>query len=280
MRQLVFFEGGRPVANDDLETLQDDFAYFGSALFQNQEPHVITNVVVTNSGGGLYEVSYGIVWIAGGLHRFSGASGVTLPAEIILGDVETLDERAYQTGGTKPTIQERATLLRPATTDAVAKIRVTEDGVLRYNKIREAQFRAVKEVQFLGALKLDDYDGTGRGKYGTEAHGWGLPNGKNGTDLMEGLFPVVRDPAKGAYDTVGKTGGQETVTLEVSQIPAHTHTSDASNPGPATSGNTLGKSSNTTGGTMNFATKPTGGGQPHENRPPFFVLAARQWIGL
>lgn len=97
--------------------------------------------------------------------------------------------------------------------------------------------------------------------------GWHLCNGTNGTPDLRGRFIV------GAGDTyaVGNTGGAESVTLSVSQIPAHTHSVKYS-------GNTHLDSSGSTnasylGSTGSIGTtERTGGGNAHENRPPYYAL--------
>ena len=105
--------------------------------------------------------------------------------------------------------------------------------------------------------------------------GWALCNGSNGTPDLRGRFIVG---AGGAY-AVGATGGAEQVTLTEAQMPEHTHTTEDAIDGHF--GETLGY-----GGT-NVSTKkfygandsrtyaeivPAGGGQAHENRPPYYAL--------
>ncbi|WP_312078816.1 tail fiber protein [Chryseobacterium sp.] len=95
-----------------------------------------------------------------------------------------------------------------------------------------------------------------------------------------GLTPVV----------LGQTGGSETVTLNTNQIPAHSHTVNAvtseGNQNSPTNAlladtKTLDKEySDASANTTMKATmvNPTGGNQPHENRPPY--LAVKCYIAL
>jgi microcystin-dependent protein len=89
-------------------------------------------------------------------------------------------------------------------------------------------------------------------------------------------------PGLSAYE-VGETGGLETVSLSRRQMPAHNHemavngpNSGSANPsnrylGRASSGTTYAGTSN--GKTLNpDAIARSGGGQPHENRPPHLTL--------
>lgn len=87
----------------------------------------------------------------------------------------------------------------------------------------------------------------------------------------------------GALGAVGRSGGAETVTLSVSQIPAHNHNATS---GGRTMGmwktNAGGGSQwellSTSGGSQvsGFEISNTGGGQAHENMPPHVVVGG--WI--
>ena len=132
--------------------------------------------------------------------------------------------------------------------------------------------------------------------------GWALCDGNNGTPNLVDRFIVG---AGSTYD-VGATGGSNTVTLTTNQIPSHTHTftgtshthtTTSSGGGSVTVTCCTGSSSGTTqlcgtansssyydrtlklGGdvTVNSTTaggtnSNTGGGQAHENRPPYYAL--------
>jgi microcystin-dependent protein len=81
--------------------------------------------------------------------------------------------------------------------------------------------------------------------------------------------------------TLGELGGETTHTLNISELPAHTHApvgSSATGTLPSAAGNLWGGSSanpysSTANTSMNPATvQPTGGSQPHENMTPYLVL--------
>lgn len=94
--------------------------------------------------------------------------------------------------------------------------------------------------------------------------GWALCNGANGTPDLRDRFVV----GAGSSYAVGATGGEASVTLTVDQIPSHTH--------PITDLQGTGGPIPITGGTYGFypsTTGSTGGGQAHENRPPYYALA-------
>ena len=98
--------------------------------------------------------------------------------------------------------------------------------------------------------------------------GWVICDGNNSTPDLRNRFVV------GAGDSyaVDATGGADSVTLTLDQIPAHTHTwdrQDAQNdvgyrPWPASNNDCKRTTANT---------GSAGGGQSHENRPPYYALA-------
>ncbi|HOF88945.1 MAG TPA: hypothetical protein PLZ36_12720, partial [Armatimonadota bacterium] len=99
---------------------------------------------------------------------------------------------------------------------------------------------------------------------------WALCDGTGGTPDLRDRFVV----GAGNGYAVGATGGAATHTLSVAEMPAHTHTM------PQQSGaigvlveTTVENISNRTAST--YATSSTGGGEAHENRPPYYALA---WI--
>jgi microcystin-dependent protein len=75
----------------------------------------------------------------------------------------------------------------------------------------------------------------------------------------------------------GETGGQASVTLTASQIPAHSHALPASTGAQTTNRptNAYPAAGNSYSSTQNAQLQPTGasgGNQPHENRPPFLGM--------
>lgn len=118
---------------------------------------------------------------------------------------------------------------------------------------------------------------------------------KNGVSIFELVYPIgsiymsVNDVSPGnlfggtwerikdkfllsAGDTyeAGSTGGEATHTLTIDEIPSHTHQVKIS---ADTGWNSIGKSGGTE--STNGASYPTGGGQAHNNMPPY--LAVYMW---
>lgn len=108
--------------------------------------------------------------------------------------------------------------------------------------------------------------------------GWALCNGQTvegqTTPDLRARFVVG---AGGAY-AVGDTGGAETVTLTVDQIPSHAHTTTAKTVGYSGSFNSSAEavtfdSSSKNNGWRSLSGGKTGGSQAHENRPPYYALS-------
>lgn len=123
--------------------------------------------------------------------------------------------------------------------------------------------------------------------------GWALCNGQIVEDLqtpdLSGKFIVGWSSGNEDYNLIGNTGGQEKVTLSTQEIPSHVHNfADAyfieahsdlvGANGTQWIGNNL-SGSNKTDRDNSYVclwdhdTRAVGGGQPHENRPPYYVLA-------
>ena len=102
--------------------------------------------------------------------------------------------------------------------------------------------------------------------------GWALCNGQGGTPDLRDRFIVGAGSSYG----VGSTGGANTVALSSSQIPSHAHNYSFRIAGLA--GAVSEKYHqfyyvNEGGGTGSRTTNAAGGGQAHENRPPYYALA-------
>ena len=114
------------------------------------------------------------------------------------------------------------------------------------------------------------------GSIATIPSSWALCDGSNGTpDLRDRFVVGARQDQDGVpmtkiKGTLMKTGGLPEVTLTVEQIPPHSH---SYNETPWTGGRYDGHSSPLMTDQRAATTGLTGGGQAHENCPPFYALA-------
>jgi microcystin-dependent protein len=131
------------------------------------------------------------------------------------------------------------------------------------------QLLTISQNQALFALLGTTYGGDGRTNFA-------LPD-------LRGRAPIHMGQGQGLNDyAIGQTGGEEAVTLTISQIPNHTHFAMAST-APANTGAVSGTSWARPRVLLYSASAPStpmspaalstvGGSQPHENRKPFLVL--------
>jgi microcystin-dependent protein len=98
---------------------------------------------------------------------------------------------------------------------------------------------------------------------------WALCDGTNGTPDLRGRFILGAGQGTGlTLRTKGQTGGAETHTLSIPEMPVHSHAIHAIQWGPGS-----GYSGGSNGISGQATSSDTGGGQPHNNMPPFYVLA-------
>ena len=99
--------------------------------------------------------------------------------------------------------------------------------------------------------------------------GWAICNGSNGTPDLRDRFIV----GTGSSYSLGNTGGANSVTLTTAQMPSHTHSYVGHTyPGSGPEQNQSGGVEDRTSFNVNKTTGSQGGGQAHENRPPYYAL--------
>jgi microcystin-dependent protein len=125
------------------------------------------------------------------------------------------------------------------------------------------QLLPINQNQALFSILGTTYGGNGQTNFA-------LPN-------LQGRIPVH----VGSGINLGEQGGETAHTLNISELPAHTHApvgSNAQASSPSLAGNLWAPSnSNPFAGTANSSMNPagltnTGGSQPHENMSPYLVL--------
>jgi microcystin-dependent protein len=138
--------------------------------------------------------------------------------------------------------------------------------------ICEGQLLPISEYETLFNLIGTTYGGDGQSTFA-------LPDLRGRMAIHQGSNGVS------SY-VIGQQGGEETVTLTLNQLPAHTHTAmgssaPASTLGPGSSGGSEWATTTTylyssTGSTLaameGGAIGATGGGQPFDIRPPYLVM--------
>lgn len=95
---------------------------------------------------------------------------------------------------------------------------------------------------------------------------WQLCDGTNGTPDLRGRFIL----GSSYSHAVGSTGGSETVTLTVDQMPSHSHYVSASEYAPNLGQGELGRVND--GTPIDVTSANTGRNKPHNNMPPYYTL--------
>lgn len=99
-------------------------------------------------------------------------------------------------------------------------------------------------------------------------------NHTNPATLFGGTWVRINNAFLWAVDAdgaIGKTGGAKEVTLTISQIPSHSHGSVYSQNATTTKDKAW---YSTSGSSIAYGPVSTGGGQPHNNMPPYIQVAA------
>lgn len=112
--------------------------------------------------------------------------------------------------------------------------------------------------------------------YGTT---YGTGDGSTTFNLpdLSGRVPVGLNVNKEWFDQLGKTGGNEEVTLTIDQIPSHSHNIKIRadydyDIGVGSGGNLMGTGQFNWSANNQFINENTGGGQPHTNLQPYITV--------
>jgi len=222
----------------------------------------------------------GYVFLNGELFPFK--SGTTMATVKIF---EETTSKEFQDGTTKPVHKKRYI------TFASGSNTVQWSEFIKLNPLKEIQRRILPP-----GTNPQLY----RGSITDIPEGWQLCDGTNGTDDLRGMFVAGYHPDNPDYNEIGKVGGAKEVTLTTEQMPSHTHEASTSSAGAHShtaglvdetgsgtfAGGAPGGTSNGTGTTNSagahthlISVSNTGGGQAHENRPPYYTLAYIIYIG-
>lgn len=135
-------------------------------------------------------------------------------------------------------------------------------------QLKIADYPELYEV--LGTTFNNAYSATGS-RYSTSSGYFRMPD-------LRGRFVVGHNPSDADYSSYGKAGGEKQHTLTIEEMPSHGH---GQNLWTGASGDWKGGGRNSWPNATSWhdrttpfgTTDSTGGSSPHENRPPYYVLA-------
>lgn len=91
--------------------------------------------------------------------------------------------------------------------------------------------------------------------------------------VSQGRIPIGLDDSDTDFNTIGKTGGEKEVTLSINHIPPHNHTVRANIQNASGNDVLVIKNNAYYSSAVEMNTSATGGGQAHNNMPPYIVMA-------
>lgn len=91
--------------------------------------------------------------------------------------------------------------------------------------------------------------------------------------VSQGRIPIGLDDSDTDFNTIGKTSGEKEVTLSINHIPPHNHTVRANIQNASGNDVLVIKNNAYYSSAVEMNTSATGGGQAHNNMPPYIVMA-------
>jgi microcystin-dependent protein len=272
--------GGFPLETETLDEMQSAYNLLQSLGNIVGEKSIIKGCKVVGT-----TITDGVIYVNGELLEFRGGQEQTT---IIV--IEEVVSAEFEDGAVNPVYHTRYATFGTG-----------------LNSILWADF--VRAFPLTSALFIDEVR-MYAGDIANIPWGWYLMDGTNGTMDIRDKFPVPYNTTTVDYDAIGKTGGLKEVTLTEAEMPIHKHTGSTFNSGShrhrlkdgsggektnsitSGGGNLAGQDNPTnwvddntileTAGehTHNLNMNNKGGGNAHENRPPFIVVGFIQFKGV
>lgn len=299
MKKLKIETGGRPLANDDLQVLQDQLNILENMLGEANPAFIVQGCEI-NSG----VIGEGIVCISGKLLELEQQQiAMSGDVYIIADSLQEYSPRLYTDGSTKNGLTRQKAILSNAPATPSIKI---SNGQKPLSFAKDVKIGALKKgtIVEVDTEAISKFDIAGNGLGTGEWEGWAFCDGRNDTPDLRKMFVVGLDTAIGRavdtdYDTIGKTGGAKKVTLTKNQMPKHDHsqiktinfvdfkfdkilTYSSNGTYPNTSNAYIPATAGSLDASMDrfepiltdsVSLKEEGNNEDHENRPPFYVLA-------
>jgi hypothetical protein len=263
-----------PLKSGSLQFLQDSHKEAMAGILKNiiEQPETDTIYILSGCENSAtapnHSLSPGVLYVNGEIYDFDGASFVLTGLQKAYARIETTQflvnaDPVEFTDGIQRNIHNIRKIVIENTT--------TSSGLPEFKDfITAGAFLKgdVKQVNCDNAYVNKYFDSTGLGRL--ERKGWAICNGDNGTANMSKRFALAYDKNTPAYATLGALAGTETHTLTAAELPTSVK-------GQQYGTNSQGHGSDTP--ILNPPVEvPLGGGQPHNNMPPYIVTLFIQKI--
>lgn len=266
---------GFPISTASFNFLQDAYSIFNAIGDIIGDKTIVSGCVETGTS-----VSSGVIYVDGELVEFEGG---TKQNTIVIRETAT-----------KVEFEDRISREAYFTRKAVFGVGVSSMTWSDFKRV-DTLVELSKDRTPAGIISMWS------GEISAIPDGWYLCNGENGTPNLTGRFVVGYDPDNRDIDRIGSTGGLDKVTLKTSEMPNHSHAAsphthsmrdyyfavdhgdkaydgydsvkDIRGSGDSdTNNDKLHYRTHSTGSTT-VSIDDAGGGEEHENRPPYFALA-------
>jgi hypothetical protein len=281
MKRLITSNvGGHLLSLDDFRHIQEGFTEGIDGIVKSLIPNGVTQCILSGCvitvNGSDYTVTGGYIYYNGEIFQAMAGIGTTAGNDlywVIDTTYAPYNPVKYETGEEYNVHEIRKMRLQQGsgTVASSSLQRLTQlfTQALDFDYIRN-QMAEVGEIRLFRGNMAAFFDNTGKGLVDTKYANWALCNGNNSTVNLKGRFVVGFDTGDTDYNVIGKSGGAKNVTLSIDQIPAHTHTENGEVTNTGSDFDLTGGNGSRFGGRN---TGSAGGGQSHENRPPYYVLA-------
>lgn len=276
MNKLNFNQtGGFPLSTNILNAMQEAYSVFNSLGHLAGQYAIISGCDEVGNN-----ISDGVIFINGEILPFKGGSKA---ATIFI--KEDTESRIFEDGATKPVIFKRYASFGSSTPDKTYYwdtfrriFKTTEIENFKSDFERRLKALETKKSPIpIGLIAI-------WGKPATEP----IPEGWQECTDLRGRFPLGWNPNDVDFNTLLKEGGAKTHTLTIDEMPSHEHRTFAVNSGLGnrprgthkTGDNSGYQISGTNGIWSIYVSETVGGGQPHNNMPPYRIIKFIEFVGF
>lgn len=279
-----FFQGGHPFRLDDMVHLQNgieaNVLHWARGMQAPNDNFILEGCIITQAGGN-ENVTAGSVVLNGEIFPVEAHAIPTVGGEVlhwvIVETFTPINPRAYENAVNRDVNAVRRARL--AFAPALPAGGLIGNGI-SFEELQERFAWNVGDIKE-STVALTNFNGATFIGIGRKYRNWKLCFGADGGAPTVFDFKrrvgVGLDLSNNPFDTKGFEGGEENQTLQIAQMPAHSHVYSKRDfnaaRGTGVSGNV-----DVPTGSNDKNTQNTGGAQSHNNMQPFIVIVKMQKI--